>query len=95
MLTLVILLSIPAYVLIAWWITPRMQQAVEQQFAAAANTAFLNETVAGAETLKSLALEPRFVRRWDEQTSQMVTAGYRVQQLNNASQHGVMWLQSW
>ncbi|HAT2491877.1 TPA: type I secretion system permease/ATPase [Aeromonas hydrophila] len=94
MLTLAILLSIPAYVLIAWWITPRMQQAVEQQFGhAAANTAFLNETVAGAETLKSLALEPRFVRRWDEQTSQMVTAGYRVQQLNNASQHGVMWLQ--
>lgn len=94
MLTLVILLSIPAYVLIAWWITPRMQQAVEQQFGhAATNTAFLNETVAGAETLKSLALEPRFVRRWDEQTRQMVEAGYRVQQLNNASQHGVMWLQ--
>ncbi|MDM5061968.1 peptidase domain-containing ABC transporter [Aeromonas salmonicida] len=94
MLTLVILLSIPAYVLIAWWITPRMQQAVEQQFGhAATNTAFLNETVAGAETLKSLALEPRFVRRWDEQTRQMVEAGYQVQQLNNASQHGVMWLQ--
>ncbi|MGL4752018.1 peptidase domain-containing ABC transporter [Aeromonas veronii] len=94
MLTLVILLSIPVYVLIAWWVTPRMQQAVEQHFShAAANTAFLNETVAGAETLKSLALEPRFVRRWDEQTCQMVTAGYRVQELNNTSQHGVMWLQ--
>lgn len=71
-----------------------MQAAIEKQFShAAANTSFLTETVAGSETLKSLAVEPRFIRRWDEQTEKMVTTGYDVQQLNNRSNHLVQLLQ--
>ncbi|WP_269058565.1 ABC transporter transmembrane domain-containing protein, partial [Vibrio harveyi] len=54
---------------------------------------FLTETVAGSETLKSLAVEPRFIRRWDEQTEKMVSTGYDVQQLNNRSNHLVQLLQ--
>uniref|UniRef100_UPI000C83A097 peptidase domain-containing ABC transporter n=1 Tax=Vibrio splendidus TaxID=29497 RepID=UPI000C83A097 len=103
-LTLLFIATIPLYVFLAWWLTPRMQAAVEEQFThAAANTSFLTETVAGSETLKSLAVEPRFVRRWDDQTEKMVSTGYVVQQLNNRSNHivqliqkvtsvGVLWL---
>ncbi|MGR5146435.1 peptidase domain-containing ABC transporter [Photobacterium alginatilyticum] len=86
--------TIPLYILLAWWLTPRMQSAVEKQFThAAANTSFLTETVAGSETVKSLAVEPRFVRRWDEQTEKMVDTGYAVQQLNNRSNHIVQLVQ--
>nr|AVG72476.1 RtxB [Vibrio cholerae] len=93
-LTGLFIATVPCYVLLAWWLTPRMQAAIEKQFShAAANTSFLTETVAGSETLKSLAVEPRFIRRWDEQTEKMVTTGYDVQQLNNRSNHLVQLLQ--
>ncbi|CDL83580.1 peptidase domain-containing ABC transporter [Xenorhabdus szentirmaii] len=93
-LTLVFLLSIPAYALLAWWVTPKIEQAVEKQFThAAINTSFLTETVSGAETLKSLAVEPRFIRRWDSQTEKMVSTSYTVQQWDNRSSHLVMLLQ--
>ncbi|HHQ4187000.1 TPA: RTX toxin T1SS ABC transporter subunit RtxB, partial [Vibrio cholerae] len=93
-LTVLFIATVPCYVLLAWWLTPRMLAAIEKQFShAAANTSFLTETVAGSETLKSLAVEPRFIRRWDEQTEKMVTTGYDVQQLNNRSNHLVQLLQ--
>ncbi|OTA18702.1 RTX toxin transporter [Xenorhabdus beddingii] len=94
MLTLIFLLTIPCYALLAWWVTPKIEQAVEKQFThAAINTSFLTETVAGAETLKSLAAEPRFIRRWDNQTENMVSTSYAVQQWDNRSGHLVMLLQ--
>ncbi|MCR9387273.1 type I secretion system permease/ATPase [Vibrio metoecus] len=93
-LTWLFISTVPCYILLAWWLTPRMQAAIEKQFShAAANTSFLTETVAGSETLKSLAVEPRFFRRWDEQTEKMVATGYDVQQLNNRSNHIVQLLQ--
>lgn len=93
-LTWLFIATIPFYIVLAWWLTPRMQGAIEKQFShAAANTSFLTETVAGSETLKSLAVEPRFIRRWDEQTNKMVATSYDVQQLNNRSNHLVQLLQ--
>ncbi|MDX7997636.1 type I secretion system permease/ATPase [Xenorhabdus sp. Reich] len=93
-LTLIFLLTIPFYALLAWWVTPKIEKAVEKQFThSAINTSFLTETVAGAETLKSLAAEPRFIRRWDSQTEQMISTSYDVQQWDNRSGHLVMMLQ--
>ncbi|PHM63495.1 peptidase domain-containing ABC transporter [Xenorhabdus ishibashii] len=94
MLTLIFLLTLPCYALLAWWVTPKMEKAVEKQFThAAMNTSFLTETVAGAETLKSLAAEPRFIRRWDNQTENMVSTSYDVQQWDNRSSHLVTVIQ--
>ncbi|MDC9593662.1 peptidase domain-containing ABC transporter [Xenorhabdus sp. IM139775] len=94
LLTLIFLLTLPFYALLAWWVTPKIEKAVEKQFThAAMNTSFLTETVAGAETLKSLAAEPRFIRRWDSQTEQMVSTSYDVQQWDNRSGHLVTVLQ--
>ncbi|WP_036774519.1 peptidase domain-containing ABC transporter [Photorhabdus australis] len=93
-LTWVFIATIPFYAILAWWLTPRMEKAVEEQFThAAINTSFLTETVSGSETLKSLAVEPRFVRRWDSQTEKMIDTSYAVQQLGNRSNHIVMLLQ--
>ncbi|AYA39656.1 type I secretion system permease/ATPase [Xenorhabdus nematophila] len=93
-LTLIFLLTIPFYALLAWWVTPKIEKAVEKQFThSAINTSFLTETIAGAETLKSLAAEPRFIRRWDDQTEKMVSTSYDVQQWDNRASHLVMMLQ--
>ncbi|WP_340609166.1 peptidase domain-containing ABC transporter [Xenorhabdus bharatensis] len=93
-LTLIFLITVPFYALLAWWVTPKLEKSVEKQFThAALNTSFLTETVAGAETLKSLAAEPRFTRRWDSQTENMVSTSYEVQQWDNRSSHLVMLLQ--
>ncbi|MFS1537888.1 MAG: ABC transporter transmembrane domain-containing protein [Candidatus Phlomobacter fragariae] len=65
-LTFIFLLSISCYLLLAWQIIPKIKkdkEAAETQFMhAAINTSFLTENVAGSETIKSLAVEPRFIR---------------------------------
>nr|BAG24013.1 RTX toxin transporter [Vibrio anguillarum] len=93
-LTLLVLATLPCYLFLAWWLTPRLQQAIEQQFTHMAhNTSFLTETVAGSDTIKSLATEPRFIRRWDTQTEQMISSNYVVQQWNNRSSHAGSFIQ--
>jgi len=49
------------------------------------NQAFLVECVAGAETLKSMAVEPQMQRRWEEQLAGYVAASFRVLSLGNTS----------
>ncbi|OWO80000.1 type I secretion system permease/ATPase [Photorhabdus luminescens] len=93
-LTCVVLAVLPLYFLLAWLSSKPLQQRIEQQFQTAAlNTSFLNESVSGAETIKSLAVEPRMQRRWESQTANMVEAGFRTQTLNSFISHGVMLLQ--
>ncbi|MEW9905979.1 MAG: type I secretion system permease/ATPase [Candidatus Symbiodolus clandestinus] len=93
MLTAIVLVSVPIYILIAWKITQPLQDRLEEQFRYnAVNTAFLTESIAGAETVKSLAVEPRLARRWEIQTRDLVAASYRTQLLSSFSNHGVQFL---
>ncbi|MCC8375873.1 MULTISPECIES: peptidase domain-containing ABC transporter [Photorhabdus] len=93
-LTCMVLAVLPLYFLLAWLSSKPLQQRIEQQFQTAAlNTSFLNESVSGAETIKSLAVEPRMQRRWESQTASMVEAGFRTQTLNSFISHAVMLLQ--
>ncbi|WP_171349376.1 type I secretion system permease/ATPase [Vibrio coralliilyticus] len=93
-LTALVLGVLPLYFLLAWLSTRPLQQRIEKQFQTAAqNTSFLNESVSGAETIKSLAVEPRMMRRWEAQTADMVEAGFHTQTLNSVVSHCVMVLQ--
>lgn len=84
-LTLLVLLTLPLYALLAWFSTGPLEKRIERQFySAARNTAFLNESVSSSETIKSLAVEPRMQRRWESQTAQMVEAGFASQTLGSA-----------
>lgn len=92
-LTSIVLASIPIYIFIAWKITRPLQDRLEDQFRHnAINTAFLTESIAGAETVKSLAVEPRLARRWETQTRDLVSASYRTQLLSSLSNHVVQGL---
>lgn len=89
-LTFIVMGSIPFYVAIAIFITPKLRARIEERFQrGAANQAFLVESVAGAETLKAMAVEPQMRRRWDESLAGYVQASFKTISLGNWGSQGV------
>jgi subfamily B ATP-binding cassette protein HlyB/CyaB len=75
-LTLLVVLSIPAYVLLSVFFTPLLRARLNEKFnRGAENQAFLVETVSGIDTLKAMAVEPGWIRRWEGQLAGYVRAG--------------------
>lgn len=94
LLTLIILGTLPLYLLLAALTTRPLQQKVEVLCGCAAqNGAFLTETVSGVETVKSLALEPQMHQRWETQTRDYAEANFQVQNLQNLSSQAAQLLQ--
>src|SRR5229473_1687890 len=66
--------------------TPLFRRRLDEKFQRGAeNQAFLVECVAGAETLKAMAVEPQMQRRWEEQLAGYVAASFRVISLGNTA----------
>jgi subfamily B ATP-binding cassette protein HlyB/CyaB len=87
-LTLIVAASIPVFAAIVLAMTPPLRRRIEEKFnRGAENQAFLFESVAGIETMKSMAVEPQFLRRWEEQTAGYMAAGFRVATLANTGSH--------
>ncbi|MFW5451943.1 type I secretion system permease/ATPase [Thioalkalivibrio sulfidiphilus] len=83
-LALVVLASIPCYVLLSIAITPSLRARIEEKFRRGAeNQAFIVESVAGMDTLKSMAVEPQMQRRWEDQIAAYVSASFRAMNLGN------------
>ena len=65
-LTLITLIIIPLYVFQTWWAYPiywdKMQRAMHM---GVAQRNFLIEAVTGMQTVKALAIEPQFLKRWE------------------------------
>ena len=86
-LTLVVVASLPVYAAISMTLNPVLRRRLNEKFARSAdNQSFLVETISGAETVKSMAVEPQFTRRWDNQLAAYVAAGFRVSELGNLGQ---------
>ncbi|WP_449126295.1 type I secretion system permease/ATPase [Pseudomonas viridiflava] len=89
-LTLIVLLSLPMYILVSVFITPILRARLNDSFARGAeNQAFLVETVNGIDTLKSMAVEPQAVRKWDNQLAGYVAAGFKTQTLSTIANESV------
>ncbi len=83
-LTLIVLASLPCYVLLSVLITPLLRARLDDKFRhGAANQAFLTESVTGIETVKAQAVEPQMRRHWENQLAAYVTAAFRALNLNN------------
>lgn len=83
-LTLLVLMSLPCYVLLSVWATPIIRTRLNEKFARGAeNQAFLVESVSGIETVKALAVEPQMQRHWDNQLAAYVAASFRAGQVSN------------
>ncbi len=82
-LTCVVLACIPAFVILSVVLRSLMRRRLEDKFdRGAENQSYLVEAVTGVQTVKAMALEPVFYRRWEEQLARYVTASFRTSHLS-------------
>lgn len=75
-LTLIVVLSIPVYFIISFVLTPLLRARLNDKFnRGAMNQSFLVESISGIDTLKSMAVEPRWVDNWEKQLASYVSTG--------------------
>lgn len=85
-LCLIVLGTIPFYVLLSIFITPILQHRLNKKFQyGAENQSFLVESVTGVQTVKALAVEPQMQRKWEDQLAHYVSASFKAQNLNNVA----------
>ncbi len=83
-LTLIVIASIPAYVILSIAVTPSFRRRLEEKFnRGAENQTFLVESIVGVETLKAMAVEPQMQRRWEDQLAGYVSASFKTANLAN------------
>ena len=93
-LTLVVLISLPCYALWSAFISPILRRRLDEKFARNAdNQAFLVESVAAMNTIKSMAVAPQMTEHWDKQLSGYVQAGFKVTKIATIGQHGIQLIQ--
>jgi subfamily B ATP-binding cassette protein HlyB/CyaB len=89
-LTLIVVASLPCYVILSLLITPLLRSRLHEKFdRGAENQAFLVEIVGGIDTVKAMAVEPQMIRRWDNQLAGYVAAGFRTASLGAIANEGV------
>ncbi|MGE8162799.1 type I secretion system permease/ATPase [Paraburkholderia sp. NPDC080076] len=89
-LTLIVVASIPLYVLLSLIFTPVIRARLDEKFnRGAENQSFLVETISGIDTVKALAVEPNWTRKWDQQLAAYVSAGLSVTNASTIASGGV------
>lgn len=106
-LTLIVLLSIPVYGALSLFFTPILRAKLNEKFnRGAENQAFLVETVTGIDTVKAMAIEPRWNTQWEKNlasyvrsalsaTNVGVMAGGAVDLVGKLVTVGIMWAGAW
>jgi ATP-binding cassette, subfamily B, bacterial HlyB/CyaB len=75
-LALIVVASVPVYALFSLVFTPMLRARLNEKFnRSAENHSFLVETVSGMDTIKAMAVEPRWIQHWEKQLAGYVSAG--------------------
>ncbi|WP_443114088.1 type I secretion system permease/ATPase [Herbaspirillum seropedicae] len=89
-LSLIVLASIPLYLALSFLFTPILRAKLDDKFnKGAENQAFLVETLTGMDTLKAMAVEPRWQQKWDKQLAAYVCAGLSTTNIGLLASGGV------
>lgn len=89
-LTLIVITSIPLYIALSVIFTPVIRKRLDDKFnKSAENQSFLVETISGIDTVKAMAVEPRWTHKWDQQLADYVTAGLSVANISTIAGGGV------
>jgi subfamily B ATP-binding cassette protein HlyB/CyaB len=92
-LTLIVALSIPIYVALSLCFTPVLRERLNDKFnRGAENQSFLVETISGMDTVKAMAVEPRWIQKWEQQLAAYVAAGLSVNNIAMVASGGVMFV---
>jgi subfamily B ATP-binding cassette protein HlyB/CyaB len=90
-LTFIVLASIPLYALLSLVFTPMLRARLNEKFnRGAENQSFLVETISGIDTIKALAVEPRWTHKWERQLAAYVSAGLSVTNIGTWASGGVI-----
>ncbi|MET3449668.1 subfamily B ATP-binding cassette protein HlyB/CyaB [Ralstonia sp. 1138] len=89
-LALIVLASIPVYLALSFLFTPILRAKLADKFnKGAENQSFLVETLTGMDTLKAMAVEPRWQQKWDRQLAAYVSAGLSTTNIALVASGGV------
>lgn len=76
LLTLVVALTIPLYLMVSLLFTPVLRRRLNEKFnRGAENQSFLVETISGIDTVKAMAVEPGWQHKWEKQLAGYIAAG--------------------
>lgn len=89
-LTLVVIGSIPLYFLISFVLTPILRARLNEKFnRGAEGQSLLVETITGIDTVKAMAVEPRWQEKWEVQLARYVSAGLAANNISMLAGGGV------
>ena len=89
-LSLIVVASIPLYIGLSVAFTPLIRARLADKFnKGAENQSFLVETISGVDTLKAMAVEPRWIGKWDKQLAAYVTTGLSAVRVATLASSGV------
>ncbi|WP_211442384.1 type I secretion system permease/ATPase [Collimonas humicola] len=89
-LTLIVVISLPCYVILSALFTPLLRARLHEKFnRGAENQAFLVETISGIDTVKAMAVEPHWARKWDNQLAAYVSSSFKTATVGTFANSGV------
>ncbi len=89
-LTIIVLLSIPCYVILTVVLTPIIRRRLNEKFArSSTNQAFLVESISNIQTIKAMALEPQMTNHWEQQLAGYVHSSFRTTTVGMLGSQGV------
>jgi ATP-binding cassette, subfamily B, bacterial HlyB/CyaB len=92
-LTLIVIGTIPVYIVIAAVIRPMLREQINEKFNRGARSQqFLVESIVGAQTLKAASVEPLIQTQWEERLSAYVRTSFDAGVLGAAGQSGIQYV---
>lgn len=89
-LTLIVVLSLPCYLALSLLATPILRSRLNEQFRRGAeNQSFLVETVTAIDTVKAMAVEPRWIRKWETQLAAYIQSAFKAGTVSNWASNAV------
>ena len=92
-LTLIVLATIPVYIIIAAVIRPPLRELINERFNRGARSQqFLVESIVGAQTLKAASVEPQIQAQWEERLAAYVSTSFDTSVLSSAGQNMIQYV---
>ena len=92
-LTLIVLVSIPLYIIIGALVRPSLRDLVKEKFnRGALSQQFLVEAIVGIHTIKAGAVEPVMRAQWEERLAAYVKSGFSATMLGAGGQNAISYV---
>ena len=93
-LTLVTLAALGCYIILNLILTPIFKRKIKEKIKLdTTKQTFMIEAVTGIQTVKSLAIEKRFIQQWDEMLARYVKSVFATANINNVGNNAAMIIQ--